>query len=49
MQRTSAHYRDKADECRTMAEHARDGHARSMLINIADQYEELARRAEDRP
>jgi hypothetical protein len=48
MGRTSDFYRSRAEESRAMAEDARDDQARSILSDIAEQYLELARRAEVR-
>ena len=41
------HWRDRAEEFRTQAEHM-DADARMMMLGIAESYEKLARRAEER-
>lgn len=45
---TTEYYRQKAEESRAMAANSRSEQARATLTSIADQYEELARRAEER-
>jgi hypothetical protein len=42
------HWRDRAEEVRTQAEHMNNAQARMMMRGIAESYEKLARRAEER-
>lgn len=48
MPRKADFYRNRAEESRAMAANSRSEQARYTLLSIADQYEELARKAEDR-
>jgi hypothetical protein len=41
-------WRDRAEEARTMAEGTADADARRIMLSIAQNYEELAERAEQR-
>jgi hypothetical protein len=43
-----AHWRKRADEARAMAEQMTDRDARQMMLGIAEDYEKLAKRAEER-
>ena len=43
-----AHWRQRADEARAMAEQMTDRDARQMMLGIAEDYEKLAKRAEER-
>jgi hypothetical protein len=43
-----SHWRARAIEARTMAEHITDPASKQLMINVAAEYEELARRAEER-
>ncbi len=43
-----AHWRQRADEARAMAEQITDRDARQMMLGIAEDYEKLAKRAEER-
>ena len=42
------HWRDRAEEARTHAEQMNTADARMMMLGIAENYEKLARRAEQR-
>ena len=42
------HWRDRADEARAVAEALSDAEAKSLMLEIADGYERMARRAEER-
>jgi hypothetical protein len=42
------HWRDRADEIRALAEDMRDELSKQMMFRIADDYEQLAKRAEFR-
>ena len=42
------HWRDRAEEARAMAEALTDAEAKRLMHEIADGYERMARRAEDR-
>ena len=48
MSRTPDYYRQKAQESRTIAEDVENDEARVDLLDVAEQYEELARQAEIR-
>ena len=43
-----AHWRKRADEARAMAEQMTDRDAKQMMLGIAEDYEKLAKRAEER-
>ena len=43
-----AHWRKRADEARAMAEQMTDRDAKQMMLGIAEDYEKLAKRAEQR-
>ncbi len=43
-----AHWRQRADEARAMAEQMTDRDAKQMMLGIAEDYEKLAKRAEER-
>jgi len=43
------HWRARAEETRTTAETVNDPVAKASLHKVADEYEELARQAEQRP
>jgi hypothetical protein len=42
------HWRERAEEARVHAEHLTDHDAKRRMLSIADEYEELAKRAEKR-
>jgi hypothetical protein len=42
------HWRQRAEEARAVAEQMADPEARRMMLNIADGYDKLAQRAEER-
>jgi hypothetical protein len=42
-------WRLRAEECRTLADHAKDPSARGTLLDVADKYDHLAAQAETRP
>jgi hypothetical protein len=42
------HWRERAEELRSVAESVGDPHARASLLAIAEDYEKLAARAEER-
>ena len=42
------HWRERAEQARTVAKTMTDEHARKKMVRIAADYEELARRAEKR-
>ncbi len=42
------HWRDRAEEARAMAVQMSDREARNMMLDIAESYEKLAKRAEKR-
>src|SRR5262249_1962417 len=45
---TPEYWRNRAEEVRTLAADMMDRQARAALLNIAEQYEDLAKRAEER-
>ena len=42
------HWRHRAEEARAMAESLTDPEAKQLMLNVAADYEKLAKRAEDR-
>jgi len=42
------HWRERAEEARVLAEQITDEKSKKMILRIAEDYEELARRAERR-
>jgi hypothetical protein len=42
------HWRDRARQTRTMAETVTDSATRRAMLAVADEYDELAKRADDR-
>jgi hypothetical protein len=42
------HWRDRAEEMRTLAEGMRDQVSRQMMLRMVQDYEKLAQRAEER-
>jgi hypothetical protein len=43
-----AHWRDRAAEMRALAGEMKDGQSRSIMLNLASDYDKLADRAEER-
>jgi hypothetical protein len=43
-----AHWRFRAEEARGMAEHIADPKSKQMMLDVAADYERLAKRAEER-
>jgi hypothetical protein len=43
-----AHWRARAIEARTVAEHIADSLSKQMMLNVAAEYDQLAERAEQR-
>jgi len=46
--RNPQHWRARAEEARTVAESLFDANCKRMMLEVADDYETLARRAEER-
>jgi len=40
--RDANHYRERAEECRTIADHLLDGDARTTMLRVATDYERMA-------